>query len=722
MDISSCINLSHMRGASQSILAKTLSLSVLLTVSLSSIPSAYAGTGTNTVVYGGEGGVAKQWDFAFTVSIRFNATEEQRRNIMRAFMNGNWIVRSATDRQHRFSVIRIVNNDTSTNNDAEFYVNSGAGRAYATDFGYGVPGAHINMYYDSDFTNANGTDPDGIGGDSMTVAHEFAHHAYGVLDEYKGPNTQEGADCAVRPDASNLNFCLMDNYYLRRATTRKPGYNYTLFDFCVASNHDPDSNTDQSYYRGKSCWSLIGTVGRKNYAKPPTGLPQSLLADKRSVQFVGDVPSNPPTGRIAGLSLAESQSDSRSSQIKRRSVMYVLDQEMLTDATSPSFGQNLAEGLILRSSDTSTRSGVIFAKSNRRSLPLSENSLLSSSGGKGTDVESALRVALAEITQQPNRTLSEKIVLITDGKNFVSPSESLLDELRSQHVSVSVIAVAQADTPVTVLAELKQLSVDARGTFSQSYDDLDAKTLLFQASQEGMGQSLIAKTSSILGGKKGSASVLVEKGARSVTFAAIAESVLPEGVAITLYSPSGKQFDAKTTKNGVVSDSLATTLTVQSPEVGVWKMITSTNKGDAGRVLTIAYASNNTVQLVAQTSADVLKDDEVVITAESMFAGERVVGTAISGILTRPDGTQLSFPLYDDGKKEHGDVASGDGIYSTRFVDLSDSGAYTFGLEAQSDQGKLHTGETMFPAAPRNQTVPTFRRSTAVTVIRADRS
>jgi hypothetical protein len=182
-----------------------LTLKVLLTLTSVTVPPARAGNGTS-----------QSGAFNYCVSVRFNATEAQLAQIRTAFQNGSDVLLDATDDQHRFGRITIVN-DSGAPQSAEYWVNAGPGRASATYGQYGFRGEHVNLFFDSDFQANSGAD-----GDAYTIAHEHAHHAYGVGDEYHGPglpcSLPDMSDCAedaTLPDTATLNYSLMDNSFTR---------------------------------------------------------------------------------------------------------------------------------------------------------------------------------------------------------------------------------------------------------------------------------------------------------------------------------------------------------------------------------------------------------------------------------------------------------------------------------------------------------------------------
>ncbi|HWJ94944.1 MAG TPA: hypothetical protein VNT33_09495, partial [Telluria sp.] len=244
---------------------------VLLSASFGAVPEAWAGTGTFS---GGK--------YNFCVSVRFNATPAQLANIRAAFTRGSQVLADATDGQHRFGRIRLVN-DSGGSQQAEYWVHPNAGRAVATYGKYAVPGEHVNMYYPSNFTGKNGAD-----GDAYTVAHEHAHHSWGVGDEYAGPDPTgrqksiPAEDAPLALQSPTLNYSLMDNYFTRGG--RAAGGAYTLNEFCTAANHDPDHNTWQHSIKHQSVWETIASHPSRA-ASMPAGLPVSAPPAPQAVDF-----------------------------------------------------------------------------------------------------------------------------------------------------------------------------------------------------------------------------------------------------------------------------------------------------------------------------------------------------------------------------------------------------------------------------------------------------
>ena len=203
-------------------------------------PPARAGNGTfNNGVYG------------FCVSVRFNATAAQLTNIQTAFDRANRIFADALDGKQRWGTIKIVNSSGCTES-AEFWVNPGSGRAYATLDKYGVRGQHVMLFYNGQ-ANGGADDLDNPTQDGVAymIAHEMSHHAFGLCDEYSGPGIGETAHCAKLGELPTLNYSLMDNFFTRGGRLGG-GSVYTLKEFCVRSNHDPDGVNNQTAFHHQS--------------------------------------------------------------------------------------------------------------------------------------------------------------------------------------------------------------------------------------------------------------------------------------------------------------------------------------------------------------------------------------------------------------------------------------------------------------------------------------
>jgi len=127
--------------------------------------------------------------------------------------------------------------------------------ANATIGKFGYRHFHVNLFYPINFT-------DNIDCNALTIVHEFGHHAYNLGDEYRTPTGPQGsAECApLSAESPTLNYCLMDVW--TRGGNKVQFKNYTVNEFCVASNHDPDRDTVQESIHHESAERRAHEPGR----------------------------------------------------------------------------------------------------------------------------------------------------------------------------------------------------------------------------------------------------------------------------------------------------------------------------------------------------------------------------------------------------------------------------------------------------------------------------
>jgi hypothetical protein len=629
-------------------------------------------------------GNLRSGEYNFCVSVRFNATPAQLTSIRTAFANGSQIFADATDGQQRFGTIKIVN-DSGASDTAEYWVNAGPGRAYATFGEYGVRGQHINLFMDSNFGGGDG--------DAYTVAHEHAHHAFGVADEYSGPGFlglfSVDAECAAGPDDANLDFCLMDNYFTRGGNAAGVGGGFTLNEFCVAGNHDPDSDTYQESRNGESCWETISS-------HPTRALPATFVDG------------------FGGLR-----------------VMLVLDRSGSMLAQNRLTFAKRGAGTFLRFLRTGDSVGVAsFDCSTALNFPLTTitggGTTAAASGvinalaaGGSTNIGGGLQTALNAITAQPNRSCNEIIVLLSDGDHNcgVHPA-AVVPALQAEGVTVFAIGVGSGISP-SGQGTLQGVAALTGGRYFQVSNAFDLVGLFLRLSFESIGGDLLARSPLALAPQSTvEIPVFVEAGAAQATFALAFENA-SSNVSLSLRSPSGTIFTSSSAQTIQGDNFIA--LQVGTPEPGEWTMIVTTGSVASGNAETLAFAEHDGVQLTAAVADNTVEFPQVVeIRATPRYEGENVVNATVTGFVIRPGGSQVPIQLFDEGSSAHGDAVVGDGVYSARFNDYNDDGTYTFELTVHAEGSSIYAGESLFLHAghPSNQRpAPTFVRSTSTTAV-----
>ncbi|MET0649710.1 MAG: VWA domain-containing protein [Pyrinomonadaceae bacterium] len=665
-------------------LLSTLCL-LILTMSPSTV---HAGNGTFN---GGK--------FNFCVSVRFNATAAQLQQIRTAFQNASQVLSDATDGQHRFGTISIVN-DSGASESAEYWINPQSGRAYATQGRYGIRGEHVMLYFPDNFQATNGAD-----GDAYTVAHEHAHHAYGVLDEYSGPSGN--AECAAPPDTANLNFCLMDNYFTRGGKSGG-GSTYTLNEFCVASNHDPDADTYQEDRNHRSCWVQIG-AHPKRAATAPSGLPTDAAPAGHTVTFEDGT---------AGLRVVLVLDHSGSMSTDNRLVLAKQGAKQFVDLLQD--GDQIS---VVSFDDTATVNFTLTTINGSATKTAAKGSIDAISLGGNTNIGGGLQAALNQITAPTDHSCNNVVVLLSDGDhNTGTAPASVIPALQEEGVTVLSVGLG-AGISASGQATLQNVANQTGGKFYRVSGGADLTALFQQLAAETTGSGLLTRSPMTLSpAQTREIQVFVEPGSETATFTlGLASS--SDDIRLSLRSPSGAVIDVTNVGSNpnveTFSDPNSRVFRVRSPEPGVWTLVVNSLTVSNGRVVAQAFADHDGVQFNLSVTKDTLVFPEVVeLQATPRFRGESVTGATITGFVTRPNGSSVAIALADDGSPATGDAVAGDGTYSARFNQYNGNGTYTFDVTAVVFNGRTYRGEDIFDFAASNESpVSRFQRSSNTTAV-----
>ncbi len=399
-----------------------------------------------SVASGGNGGF-RAGVYNFCVAVLFDATPAQLANIQTAFTNANKVWADAMDWQQRWGTITIVNNCTVANKCgsleiAEFWILPGQkaaadpAAAWATLGKYGVRGEHVNMRYRGQSgggANDNDFDAPTGGGIAFTIAHEMAHHSFGIVDEYSGPGATAGttvaAECAAPPatgsDPATLNYSIMDNYFTRGG--KASGSIYTLKEFCVRSNHDPDADTYQTSSNHKSSWETIGAHPKRS-ATAPSGLPNT------TAPTVAD-----PTFRAGGSGLRSVLvlDDSGSMAAEDRLVLAKQAANVYIDQLK--VGDQVAVVSFNNSATVRYNLTTIASAADKTAAKNAVNALVA---GGTTNIGGGLATGLGILQTVGTRTCNEVIILLTDGDhNTGTAPASVIPLLQQDAVTVLTVGL-----------------------------------------------------------------------------------------------------------------------------------------------------------------------------------------------------------------------------------------------------------------------------------------
>lgn len=628
----------------------------------------------------------------FCASIRFSANAAQLAQIQQVFKDGNKILADATDGKYRFGKIHLVNNGGGSR-EAEIWIHPGAGRAHATLGNYGIPGAHVNVYYPNNFAampNANG--------DAYTMAHEFMHQVWGVADEYSGPAGPMNGDCEPPPGNAAANFCLMDNYFKRGGNLGSvpPGTGaYTLNELCIGANHDPDHDTFQHLLWMTSCWQRLAAHARRPVAAPaglPEAAPPAVIPDPTFELPATDRRFVTCLDRSGSMTAVEAFGLTRLDYAKRAADLFIMLTKVNDRLGVTSFSTDSAVNFALT---------TILGPAERAAASAAVNAL---APGGWTAIGKGLIQSRDLLLGAPDPSCAQTILLLTDGYGNVPPSE--LDVIPSLIANdIPVIAVAIGAEPS--LPNLLQVALATGGRLYWVSTAGDLPPLFAALAAESRGAGVLARAPGLFAAAAAGASQSFPVAVDAATGAATFVITWPDpgdDLDLSLESPGGAIITpADAGINPDVEAVLlpgAESITVHVPTLkpGEWTAIVTVNAPSGPVDFDFqAFSDADDISLtVATDKSEYVLPEPITVTAILTYQGVPVVGAAIAGLVFRPDGSSVPIVLADDGDILEGDVAAGDGTSSAVFDAFAGTGAYSFALGAMNEGGVTYEGEAIF--------------------------
>jgi len=494
----------------------------------------------------------------------------------------------------------------------------------------------------------------------------------------------------------------MDNYFTRGG---RPG-DYTLNEFCTPGNHDPDGNTFQTAAHNQSCWSTIAAHPRRAAIAPATpGGGQPAIPDPTFQDAVGDIRI------VLVMDTSGSMADDRRMDFAKSAAGEFIDFVRDGDAIGI---VSFADSAFLNSDLTPMNAGT------RATAKATVNSFTPFGN---TNITDGLRLALLELTANPDRSCSEIIVLLTDGEhNTGPPPETFIPNLQDEGVTVFTVGVGTS-IPASGESSLVNLATQTGGIFLRVSDASELPAIFTRLAAESTGGGLLARAPlPILPNQTAQATAQVEDAAATATFV-MAFSEPSDQFTFSLRAPGGTLITQQSLPPNVtfISGTNSKSFRVQNPQAGAWNLIVTAGPAVAGRVETLTFIDNNNVSLSAGTEKDrVTAPEPVRVQVTPQYTGRSVVGASIQGTATRPDGSKVPFPVYDDGLRSHGDAVAADGIYSGLFNNYTQSGTYAFDFVATTTAGSASTfgGEELFTFTLPNITpVPSFTRTVTTSAV-----
>ncbi len=146
-----------------------------------------------------------------------------------------------------------------------------------------------------------------------------------------------------------------------------------------------------------------------------------------------------------------------------------------------------------------------------------------------------------------------------------------------------------------------------------------------------------------------------------------------------VYTPSSANGSSVSYENDDIPGGRMVTYALSNPATGAWTYkITGTSvtdpSGFTAYSIDALLKGSQIAMTVGFSSSNLHLNDSLLIEATVTNAGSPLTGATATAIVKLPDATASTITLFDDGT--HGDVHSGDGIYSAAFAQTVQSGNY----------------------------------------------
>lgn len=626
----------------------------------------------------GTGHINADGTMDFSVNFRYPPTAADITNMRAMLQQANIIICDATDGQLRFGTIRLTAGGAHED-EADIWVYAEGGRSavsfYDNGASFGTLGHHITLFQG------------GITGG--TIAHELAHLAFGLGDEYN-EQCRWGGPCGIGPcfDAAAPNLMMQSG---------------DQSEFCVAANHDPlqgnndgcptvetcagkgicaadncDLNwnsttnrfeaTQQSLmHGGLSAWATLD----QNYPAqitPPAGLPNN----------------NPPAG-CGAPNIIEDVNGS--------------DQVMLFIDRSGSMGSRI------NSTDPGSQTRLDFAKAAARALidlragngmPLPQMGLVAFDQnpvlvrnlidlpladrdpfktqvdnlmlGGTTAIGTALNAAIFPFQAVEAAGRTRTAFLLSDGQNNtgVDP-ETAAQTLRDMGVRIFTIPVGDA-ADRSLLSDIASTS---GGVMMDAPIGDELPAIYFELAARSRGESLnLPRTPMAVRGRtsgKDDVNIFnnIQQGALPLAdtvgfqvepFSNRLDVILSTRHSrvntwqpnFTLRGPNGEQF-TQNDKDALSVDPFYILIRLDNPSAGRWVLELSSGNGLSQFTYVAAHAENPMPDLMVDARPRIVNPgQEVRISANTTFGAALEEGVTYTGRVKRPDGSFVPVTFTKD--------------------------------------------------------------------------
>ena len=659
------------------------------------------------------------------VTIGGTATAAELAEIQERFTQASRLLYDATDGQVRFGDVRIFNNNTGLE-FADALLTLGNGGANANSCQLGVFGESLDIFSETDIFALPEDDA------FQTVAHEFAHYAFQLFDEYKG--SAGTAECVPATAMSPSTACLMDHYRLAQYDD--------VSEFCWSGNHDPDGDTDQDEVHGHSCWEQIVA------AYPMLTAPAAAPVDAEPAGFVDpnyQVFENP----VLRVALVLDNSGSMNGAGGAAGVTRIEDLNTFARLFIDQMGTADVELSIVNYNSAATGAFPVTLLDTAATVTNAKNALPATASGN-TNIGGGLALGRDRLTgtAAPGPLV---LILMTDGFHNWPPGDAasqplaVLPSIVDADIHVHTVALGDS-TNEPLLRDIAKQSggifwkannsirfapiFSALAAIARGGSILDApQTNLLAAGQAHVSATQQEVPDTLLEAvrKHGTSSpalrpVFVEKDSREAAFNL---GWAEEGVQLEmiLHAPDGTIIRPENANTQFIlhRGERYRSWVVRTPQSGVWHYAVVATNNPAGAT----YVMQPTViNPVVRAFANAEKRGPVIHLEAVARDRVPVTNITVSALMTDPTGGTRFITLRDDGTS--GDLIAADGMYSADIAGLeaTGNGVYHFEVSTSAEEGVAQAISGEIPLRPVDNrtiyTVRTFQRNFAVDVVVSD--
>jgi hypothetical protein len=532
----------------------------------------------------------------------------------------------------------------------------------------------------------------------IVMLHELGHYLFCLSDEYKsniywndGRLFEEGSEsqsfCSVesasKPEENPKHSCVMYRHSDSYATIYYAfcGEEHLKKNILTGDYAGKYAVTDQERHYLKSCLAVMTAFfGIPTLPAEPSGnVPDAptLLELKPEVRYSALIQSNLPNAEM---------------QIAKREAEQAV--RLLRLPAAPRNGDAVKVDTFAATTNTLTAWKELQSQADMDESVKVIQGITAITGN--ADLEASLRAEMASIAATDYAYATKTICLYTNGPGRVSPS--LIDDLRRNDVVVNVVALAENAN----IDDLKAMTRKVGGIFtlkspasgSAASQRRRAKSRADDSSEDEpitpMGGYTIARYSATLQpGTPFVQSLPVDPLNDEIV---IVISSSPGSLLSTiLKDPAGTAVDLDNPPDTVEvqkSDTMVQ-IRIERPAPGAWNI---SAEGAASAPCSIELSGIGEPMGESEIEEDVTNFPQATELHARVESGQIVIGCNVQAIVTQPDGTRITMPLFDDGSlAEHGDMKADDGLYSALLTQYPGSGTYRVEFRIVNRDGQFST-------------------------------